>query len=177
LERDVFIEMNRARTDPSGYAASLEKIKQHYDKQFADTPLQGTGEMVFGEAIQFLKAATPQPALKLSRGLSAAARDHVRDQGPTENTGHLSRDGSDVAARLSRHGTWEIAMGENVAYGSDSAQRFVMQQVIDLENPDRTHRKNIFQPDFMVAGVACGEHARYRNMCVITFAGKYLEKQ
>ena len=181
FEQSVFKELNRARTHPADYAAFLETTKARYDtlalkipgeeRRQADDSLQP-----FNEAIQVLKAATPLPPLKLSGGLSAAARDHVRDQGQGDKVSHTGSDGSTLADRARRYGSWEIGLGENIAYGSDTPQRLAMQLIIDQSNPGRDYRLNILNPAFAVAGIACGDSVRHRNLCVITFAGKYVEK-
>jgi uncharacterized protein YkwD len=112
----------------------------------------------------------------LSGGLSAAARDHVHDQGQSDKVSHTGNDGSTLADRARRYGSWEIGLGENIAYGSDTPQRLAMQLIIDQSNPGRDYRLNILNPAFAVAGIACGDSVQHRNLCVITFAGKYVEK-
>lgn len=169
LEHDILREINRVRTDPVAYASTVEARKQQYDKQMAKlgpSPAQQEAP-VFDDAIRTLKATAPLAALTVSRGLSLAAKERVSQVGTTPPA---------FEERLKRHGTWEGSIAENVAYGSDTAQRFVMQFVLDPDDARRTQRANILQPGFTMGGVACGSHPQYTTMCVVTFARKYSDK-
>jgi len=181
LEHHVISELNLARTHPRQYASNLMELRKH----FRGTELRRPGNVVIvtkegvpavDEAITFLKSAKPLSPLKLSRGMSRGARDHVNEQGPAGVTGHDSNDGSKPWDRASRYGKWQKTIGENISYGSDDARMVVMGLIMDDGVPDRGHRKNIFNPEFHVVGVACGPHSVYGTMCVITFAGGYEER-
>jgi len=181
LENAVVYEINKARTAPKDYSSFLEQYKRYYDKKLLKLPGQtpiltneGVGAAV--EAIRFLRSIKPLPPLNPSKGMSLGARDHVTDQGPSGSNQHKGSDGSQPWDRVNRYGTWEKSIGENIAFGIDKARNIVMFLIIDDGVSIRGHRKNIFNPDFRVIGVACGHHATYRTVCVITFAGGYQEK-
>ena len=180
LEQGIITEMNRARTNPNAYSAKLVQLKQYFDGEIIRRPgevgiITQEGVSAVNEAINFLRSASPVSELSPSRGMSLGARDHVSDQGPKGALGHTGSDGSQPWDRVSRYGEWQISVGENISYGPNTAERVVMQLIIDDGVADRGHRTNIFQSDFAVAGVACGDHAKYRIMCAITYAGGYVE--
>jgi uncharacterized protein YkwD len=183
LERGILDELNRARTDPARFATELEARLPHYRGNIYRRP--GTevgvrtveGASAVREAVRVLRATKPLPPLRFSRGMSAGAADHVREQGPRGGTGHTGRDRSTPAARVNRYGRWFGVISENIQYGlAANAHDVIADLLIDDGVPDRGHRQNAFDPNVRVAGVACGPHATYGQMCVIVHAADYGER-
>lgn len=179
LERALLAEHNAARTDPAGYAVHLEALLPH----FAGTVLRLPGSR-FGlqtnegadavrEAIRALRQQPPLPPLQWADGLWRAARDHALDQGPRGGTGHAGSDGSSMATRIRRYGAWSGSAAENIDYGSPTAREVLISLIVDDGVPSRGHRLIIFNADLRVMGSGCGEHTRYRTMCVIDYAGGF----
>jgi uncharacterized protein YkwD len=176
--RSIVAEINKVRTDPTGYATFLESQLPYYQADEIRRPGQVRIRTVEGaaavlEAVRALRGQASLPPLDFSDALSRAAEDHVRDQGPKGVTGHDGSDGSTVQGRIERYGTWRITISENIDYGSATARDVVMALVIDDGVPNRGHRRNILDPQIRVAGAACGPHQQYRMMCVIDHAGGF----
>ena len=89
--------------------------------------------------------------------------------------GHEGSDGSEPGDRANRYGKWYGRVGENIVYGGHSAREFIIRLLIDDGVPSRSHRMNIFNPDYAVAGVAFGYHDEYETMCVISYAAEFEE--
>ena len=181
LEKAIVGEINLARTNPKGYASFLEEWKRYYDRKLLKIPgeriiMTEEGVTAVNEAINFIRSLSRVPRLSPSKGMSLATKDHVKDQESSGSTGHRGSDGSQPWDRVNRYGTWEKSIAENISYGSDKARNMVIGLIVDDGVPSRGHRKNIFNPDFRVIGVACSPHPTYRTVCVITFAGGYKEE-
>lgn len=181
LEQSVLDELNLARTKPQTYAKILQDYRQKFQGNLVKRPgkvdlMTNEGVVAVDEAIRFLEAQKPLSGLRISRGMSLAAKDHVRDTGPKGITGHRGSDGSQPFDRMNRHGKWLRSAGENISYGNDQGRDVVIQLIVDDGVAGRGHRKNIYNPAFEVVGIACGAHRGFGIMCVQTFAGDYQEK-
>jgi uncharacterized protein YkwD len=181
LERGILKEINFARTEPKTYASLLEARRRYYHggllRRPGQVPLRvQEGVAALEEAIRFLRRQRAAPRLALSEGLTRAGADHVRDTGPRGILGHTGSDGSSVAERASRHGIWHGAVGENIAYGLSEAREVVVALIVDDGVSGRGHRRNLFDPRYGAAGVACGPHRDYRAVCIVTFAASFSER-
>ncbi len=160
LSNQVLREMNFARTAPQEYAVLLQNRMASMHSSSA-----------VAEAVRFLNRATPLPPLMSSEGLNAAAMLHVEQSGPRGATGH-----GNAFKRMSKFGRYQGSAGENIDYGRHDARGIVMRLIVDEGVRSRGHRANIFSRSYRVAGVACGEHARFGGMCVMDFASSYVER-
>jgi uncharacterized protein YkwD len=163
----VLAEVNLARTQPALYAQFIG--------EYAASGRTRASKGAVREAITFLRKTQPLPALEWSDGISRAALAHVLDSGSRGRTGHTGTRGQSPWQRMARFGQWAGRAAENISYGVSDARGIVVQLIIDEGVPGRGHRRNIFGPAFRVAGVATGGHARYGTMCVMDFAGGYVE--
>lgn len=181
LQQELFAELNRLRRNPRSYVPVLEKHKQGFsgNRKYLSANvalLTQEGIKPVEEAIEFLKQAPAVPALKLSEGMSKAARDHVLDLGPEGKIGHFGTDGSSPGERLSRYGKPVGWVAENIGFGDAGGRNMVTLLLVDDGVPDRGHRKKMLSGEYAQVGIACGEHKVYRHMCVIDFAEKFEEK-
>ena len=180
FEQEVLAELNQARTDPGRYAEYLANLRRYYHGRELRRPgevilITQEGLPALEEAIQFLETVQPVEGLIPSRGLSLSAGEHVTDQSRNGALGHGGSDGSTSWERMNRYGTWQYAAAENISYGKNDARGVLIQLIVDDGTPSRGHRANIFNPDYRFVGIACGPHHHFGLMCVMDFAGGYVE--
>ncbi|NNC72975.1 MAG: CAP domain-containing protein [Sphingomonadaceae bacterium] len=173
-EAAVLAEMNRARADPQGYADVLREYRGYFRGDIFRLPgnpvgiLTTEGVAAVDEAIAFLERQEPLPPFEASALLAGAADDHVAEQGPRGALGHASRNGDRAGQRSQGRGGGRY-VAEAISYGPSQGAEVVRQLIVDDGVPDRGHRTLIFTSEFTYAGVGCGDHARFDNMCVIDF--------
>lgn len=181
LPAAILSELNLARTAPADYAEVLAARRPFYRGQRYRLPgaasdiLTTEGLAAVDETIAFLRAARPLPPLTWSEGLAQAAATLMQQQSMDGSTGHGSG-ASALSARVDAQGQWQKALGENVAYGPATGREVVIQLLIDDGVPGRGHRRNIFSPDFAVAGAACAPHPHFTTGCAIDFAGGFISQ-
>ena len=178
VEKDIVLEMNKARTKPALYAELYiePRLKNFNGNIYNGSLLTKEGAVAVNECVSAMKRASAVKALKTAKGLSLAAQQHSSTQSKTDQIGHTGVDGSSPFDRIKQYGTYRAA-GENIAYGTKSGQEIVIQLLIDDGVSSRGHRENIMSKDFDTTGVGyANEHQRYGSMCVITYAGGYKEK-
>lgn len=170
----VVKELSWARTAPREYAQFLRELRPFYEgkkfKRPSLTVLTQEGPVALEEAIAYLEKAKPIGPLRWNEGLSRAARDHVRDQGRTRETGHRGTTGSTLQQRLHKHGLPLSAYGEVISYSLESPRMTAIQLLVDDGVANRGHRHLIFNPDFHVAGAATGPHLEFEAMTVVNLA-------
>jgi len=181
-EQAVVREITKIRMFPREYAKYLRALGTRFQGTLwrlrDHVPIRTQeGRPAILEAAEFLEQVQPIPGvLRFSEGLHGAARDHVLDQGPSGQTGHVGVDGSTVRERILRHGSFASTIGEVINYGEETPRMTVIQLVIDDGVPDRGHRKNLFNPNFRVAGAAIGSHRGYGSMTVVDMADDFTDK-
>ncbi len=160
--RRILAEINFARTQPRAYARVVARA--------------AGGSGAAAAAVRFLERTAPLPPLQHSNGLAQAALSHVEDQGARGTFGHTGRDGARSFQRMARYGERLGAAGENIDYGGSSPRAIMVRLIVDEGVPGKKHRANLFSRNFRVAGIAAGPHAGYGAMCVMDFAGAFIER-
>ncbi len=181
-EVEIIDEMNLARTEPQKYVAFLEEYKKYYKGNVFAPPWNQRGLMTVegvaavDEAVNFLRAAKPLPALDIARGLCLAAKDHALDLAVKGTTGHKGSDGSMPNTRMDRYGRWDSVNSESIVYEVTTARQIVIGMIIDDGVANRGHRRNLFDSNHRVAGININTSPPHGAKCVITYAGGFTDK-
>lgn len=182
-ETELVKEINLLRSDPVKYVVYLEQMKKYYKGKDYKPPGQTMslvtieGVSAVDEAIAALRGMTPLPPYTMSPGMCSAAKDHAKDMGRTGNSGHRGTDGSTVEMRVSRYGTFSNGIAENIFYESSGAREAVLGWLVDDGVANRGHRRNLLSTNYRYLGVAVGEPTEAGSMCVLTFAGSFVESK
>jgi hypothetical protein len=172
----VVAEINYARQQPQAYAGLIQQWVGYFRGRLLMLPGMAAvvptheGVPAVWEAVGALRATKPMGALAEFAPLDQAADDLVKEQGPRGGRGHVGLDGSQPWTRMQRHATGLTGFGECNAYGPTDARSVVIGLLVDDGVGNRGHRQNLLNPVFKYAGVGCGRHTTYKEMCVIDLA-------
>ncbi len=180
-EQDLLNEINLARANPTAYIKHLEEYRSYYKEtsvKFPDGSSLTTNEGVvaLNEAIDFLRMLKPLPPLVIKKGLVSAAKLHLDDMLKTQKSGHTGSDRTKPEDRLSKFGTWQTSVGENIVYQARTPRIDVIGMIIDDGVATRGHRRNLFKSELKVIGISAGGPFEQHTIAVITFAGGFLDK-
>ncbi|HKE20626.1 MAG TPA: CAP domain-containing protein [Kofleriaceae bacterium] len=181
FEAGVAATIDRLRRDPTGFAAALAQYRRYYVDTYIylpglDAPIQtAEGVRAVDEAIAAARRARPRPSLRISPGLSRAARAHAFEIGRAGSVDHNGRDGSEPLQRMERHGRVTGLSGENIGTGWGDSAVMVMSLFVDDGIRGRGHRVNLLELGYHVVGVGCGPHSRFGTVCVLDFADEFRE--
>lgn len=175
ISADIVDEVNRLRSDPGAYSRKLLLRREFYRGNIlrlpGRTPLRTVeGVKALDEAVRALRQTRPLPPLAASEALAKAARDHIRDIGPAGKVTHTGSDGSSPASRMRRYDRRVRTTGEVITFGPSDAESVVIDLLVDDGVPERGHRRLLLDAAFAVAGAACGNHSRFRTVCVLDLA-------
>ncbi len=177
IEQNLIAEHSRVRQNPQSYIPILESYLASMNEQgnipggcgHNCTLLTQEGQSAVEEAIGFLRNQNPVGPVSVSSDVARAAKSHARDQAHGA-VGHTSSDGTSFSERLDSFGIKSAGVGENIAYGPNTARDVIMNLIVDDGVANRGHRTNIFTSDWTAAGAGCGPHATYNTVCVINYA-------
>lgn len=172
IEKDIILETNMARTDPKKYAELYiePRIKNFKGKLYDNYWRTEEGASAVRECVKEMKKQKPVGILEPSKALSKASEYHATMQSRTNQTGHVSPDGSTMEDRVTKYGNF-YGYGENIDYGQKSAREIIVSLLIDDGVPSRGHRINIYNENYTLIGLSYIErHKTYGSECVINYA-------
>ena len=181
--RTIFNLINKYRANPRELARHLERLKKYLDTStnILSEPdkiqiQMVEGEEVFNEAINYLKNLKPLEPLQWEDALAASAQEHVDDIGPKGLLLYQSSDGTEPEDRITKYGTYEESLGENIDFGPNDAIGVIVSLTLDDGEEERPHRDNLFKNDYKKIGIACGPHQTEFQMCVMDLAYDFIPK-
>lgn len=163
-ERKVLLLINLARADGSVF------LKEYVDKYIrSNAAFQNNS---FAKSLyNDLSAVKGLPPLRPNMKLCNSARAHAEDIGKKGIKGHQSSNGMKFDTRVMRYVGSYRGLGENISYGAthNAALPIVLELLIDNNNKDYGHRRNILSPSFETVGVSIQQHTKYGFTCVQDF--------
>jgi uncharacterized protein YkwD len=169
FNRKLLEEINSLRTNPSGYAKKILKLKNNFEGDIYKLE-DGTkiktqeGAAAYEEAANFLQSAQAVGKLTSSKGLTRIAEELLEN---IQRTDPDNLDSIDMNKIVSKFGDYSGAFGRIMEFGGSSPQQIVTNIVVCDGDKSRSQRENIMNGEFKVAGLALGDHKLFRKCTTI----------
>jgi uncharacterized protein YkwD len=163
-EKKVLLLVNLVRADGAVFC------KEYVDKFIRSNPAFQNN--AFAQSLYSdLKKVKGLPPLRPSMKLCNSARAHAQDIGQKGMKGHQSSNGMKFDTRVARYVGSYRGLGENISYGNNhsGAIPVVLELLIDNNNKDYGHRRNILSTSFETIGISIQPHTKYGFTCVQDF--------
>ena len=180
-EQAILDEINAVRNNPQKYISYLEEYRKNFKGNIvtivgAVPMVTVEGVTAVDDAISFLKTVTKLPPYSASKGLTQSANLQLKDLMEDSSIGHKSKDGGNLTTRVDKFGLVGNIYAENITYGTKTPRNIVMLMILDDGVKSRSHRKNIFSPEFKIIGIGFGTGNKGESLSVTVFADSFKEK-
>ena len=178
---EVISEINFARTQPSEYAAKLERIgstvKGRKVQVGNSTMKLKEGSKIFDEAIQYLLNIGTMEPLELCDGLSESANELLSiliiQEGVDMSDFNL--DIYDLEHRLDHFGVFFGEFSEIIDYGSFDPEFVVVNFILGDGDETRNDRHTILNPQMKYCGIASGILPSTKKCTVLNLVQHYFK--
>lgn len=161
-EKEMLLEINRARNNPKLYARYIEEYKVKIEK-YNKTGLGYADDMkAIGELLQELNTMQPAGVLQSKETLYKAAMKHGLEMKARGKSGHVGNDGSYPWDRILREDSAFTDGNENLVGGPKTVREAVILLLVDSGIPSRGHRKTMLNPEWKYG--ACFEAGKVGSM-------------
>ncbi|MDH3495005.1 MAG: CAP domain-containing protein, partial [Acidobacteriota bacterium] len=179
FEANLVLEINSLRERPWKYEPYLSAYQELLRRDVLYLPYRKPFKLYEGAGVlQIAKENIVKRGitglLTRSVALDSVARSHLKDLLDNPALGHTGKDGATFATRIRRQINPAGPVGENITFNDATPRQALLTMVIDDGVATRQHRENIFSPDFMLIGTACGTRSDGQNICVVVFAAKLI---
>lgn len=179
FEAKLISEINKLRQKPWKYEQYLSEYQELLRRDVLYLPYrkpfrlyEGAGVLEIAKKNIVKRGITDE--LARSDSLDSVARSHLLDLLDNPALGHTGKDGASFATRIRKQINPGGPVGENITFNDATPRQALLTMVIDDGVPTRQHRENIFSPDFLLIGAACGTRNDGQNICVVEFAAKLI---
>lgn len=165
-DQDVLSHLNDLRTHPRRWGRLVDSLITLWDEGKPPRMLQhllgSEGVQLLYEVKSYIDTVTPQEPLRTADCLKRAAHTHARDvaRHPNGNP-HVGSNGHTLERRILAECERIRAFGECIDMLSPHGSTVILRLLFDPDVPDRGHRRQLFEPDYSLVGIAgapCTNH-------------------